>query len=477
MTGAARRDAGGGASSGCSRAWRVRHETDVRSRNSRRWRPQGTFVPVCKEIMADLLTPVSAFLKIADHADYAFLLESVEGGEHVGRYSFLGKDPFLVLRADIDGRATVERGGRDHGARRAADVRAAAPDGGLPGADGSGSAAIHRRRGRLPRLRRRDVVRTGAAGSGRRRERIVEPAAGFMLFDTVLAFDHVRHRILIISNARVRPRRRPRGALPVRVRQDRVRRAGTAGEPVAAGAAARLDRLAMRSNVTRDQFEAAVRAAQEHIAAGDIYQVVLSQRFDAEVEAEPFTVYRALRHVNPSPYMFFVRMGAAVDRRLVAGDAGARRGDARSKRIRSPGPARAAATRRRTSALGDELKARREGARRARHARRPRPQRHRARVANTGPCACRSSWALERYSHVMHLVSIVEGRLAEDCDRLDALVVVLPGRHRLGGAQDPGDADHRRSRARPPRASTRAPSAISTSRATSTSASRSGRSS
>src|SRR6185503_20576376 len=71
---------------------------------------RGTFVPVCKEIVADLLTPVSAFLRIAEHADYAFLLESVEGGEHVGRYSFLGKDPFLILRAG-DGRTTVERGG------------------------------------------------------------------------------------------------------------------------------------------------------------------------------------------------------------------------------------------------------------------------------------------------------------------------------------------------------------------------------
>src|SRR5689334_13038800 len=72
---------------------------------------RGTFVPVCKEIVADLLTPVSAFLKIAEHADYAFLLESVEGGEHVGRYSFLGKDPFLILRADNAGRATIERSG------------------------------------------------------------------------------------------------------------------------------------------------------------------------------------------------------------------------------------------------------------------------------------------------------------------------------------------------------------------------------
>src|SRR5512132_3818447 len=72
---------------------------------------QGTFVPVCKEMMADLLTPVSAFLKIAGHSDYAFLLESVEGGEQVGRYSFLGKEPFLIVRANADGQATIERAG------------------------------------------------------------------------------------------------------------------------------------------------------------------------------------------------------------------------------------------------------------------------------------------------------------------------------------------------------------------------------
>ena len=122
---------------------------------------QGTFVPVCKEIMADLLTPVSAFLKIAEHSDYAFLLESVEGGEHVGRYSFLGKDPFLILRADADGRATIERAGVTTAAdepfigtlrRLMADFRSPV----VPG-----PPAVHRRRGGLPRVRRDPVVRAG----------------------------------------------------------------------------------------------------------------------------------------------------------------------------------------------------------------------------------------------------------------------------------------------------------------------------
>src|SRR6516162_5123932 len=167
---------------------------------------RGTFVPVCKEIVADLLTPVSAFLKIAENADYAFLLESVEGGEHVGRYSFLGKDPFLILRATHAGhatsvRTTIERGGVTTESDRPfvetlrhlmADFRSPfVPElprytGGAVGYLGYGAASWFE-----PTLGDLGASPDGADG------------AGFMLFDTVLAFDHVQHRILIIANARV----------------------------------------------------------------------------------------------------------------------------------------------------------------------------------------------------------------------------------------------------------------------------------
>ncbi len=128
---------------------------------------RGTFVPVCKEIVADLLTPVSAFLKIAEDADYAFLLESVEGGEHVGRYSFLGKDPFLILRAR-DGRTTLERGGAVTESERPFIETLRGLDGRLPVAVRARPAAIHGRRRRLPRLRRGVVVRAGARRPRRR---------------------------------------------------------------------------------------------------------------------------------------------------------------------------------------------------------------------------------------------------------------------------------------------------------------------
>src|SRR2546427_3549915 len=161
---------------------------------------RGTFVPVCKEIVADLLTPVSAFLKIAEHADYAFLLESVEGGEHVGRYSFLGKDPFLILRSK-DGKTTMDRGGVTTESEQPfvdtlrglmADFRSPfVPElprftGGAVGYLGYGAASWFE-----PVL--------GDLGDGRDGA----DQAGFMLFDTLLAFDHVKHRILIIAHARV----------------------------------------------------------------------------------------------------------------------------------------------------------------------------------------------------------------------------------------------------------------------------------
>jgi anthranilate synthase component 1 len=383
---------------------------------------RGTFVPVCKEIMADLLTPVSAFLKIAGHADYAFLLESVEGGEHVGRYSFLGKDPFLVLRADIGGRATAESGGVTTTLdeplvsalrRLMADYRSpSVPDlprftGGAVGFLAYDAAAWFE-----------PVPLAQGAGASES-----QPAAGFMVFDTVLAFDHVRHRILLISNARVRE-----GDDLDALYQFACTKIGFLERELQASlsqpAKARGVPLSMRSNMSRDQFEAAVRTAQQHIAAGDIYQVVLSQRFDAEVEAEPFTVYRALRHVNPSPYMFFVRMG----HQSILGSSPEMLVRVEGTRIETH-PIAGTRPRGRDEAedvrLGEALKA--DEKERAEHVMLVDLGRNDVgRVSAYGTVRVPQFMGLERYSHVMHLVSIVEGRLAAGCDRLDALVACFP---------------------------------------------------
>ena len=160
---------------------------------------RGTFVPVCKEIVADLLTPVSAFLKIAEHSDYAFLLESVEGGEHVGRYSFLGKDPFLILRVR-GGRAQIEQAGTVTDCDEPfLDVlrelmnRFRSPF--VPGLPRfTGGAVGYLGYDAVPWFEPSVTLRHAEADADQ---------AGFMLFDTVLAFDHVQHRILLIANARI----------------------------------------------------------------------------------------------------------------------------------------------------------------------------------------------------------------------------------------------------------------------------------
>src|SRR6188474_1319026 len=177
---------------------------------------RGTFVPVVKEIMADLLTPVSAFLKIAEHSDYAFLFESVEGGEQVARYSFLGKDPFLVLRSR-GGKTIVERSGVTTETNEPfvavmrklmAEFRAPFVQG-LPRFTGGAVGFIGYDDSVMfePSLagawEKAAWNRTEPGNPSTSEPENPADDAGFMLFDTVLAFDHVKHRILIIANARV----------------------------------------------------------------------------------------------------------------------------------------------------------------------------------------------------------------------------------------------------------------------------------
>src|SRR5690242_14793522 len=381
---------------------------------------RGTFVPVYKEIVADLLTPVSAFLKIAEHSDYAFLLESVEGGEHVGRYSFLGKDPFLILRAR-DGRTTVERNGTVMDDDRPfietlrgymADFRSPfVPDlprftGGAVGYFGYGAASWFE-----PVL---GDLGAGADGAD---------DAGFMVFDTVLAFDHVQHRILIISNARITADDDLESlyqfaCAKIQFLERELER------NLSISRSSSPEALDVQSNHTRERFEEQVRVAKEHIAAGDIYQVVLSQRFESKVDADPFTVYRALRHVNPSPYMYFIRMngvsvvgsspemlvrveGSRVETHPIAGTR--RRGKTSDEDVR----------------LADELK--RNDKERAEHVMLVDLGRNDVgRVCQYGSVRVPQFMALERFSHVMHLTSIVEGQLSDDYDRLDALASCFP---------------------------------------------------
>jgi anthranilate synthase component I len=388
---------------------------------------RGTFVPVVKEIIADLLTPVSAFLKIAEHSDYAFLFESVEGGERIARYSFLGKDPFLVLRSRA-GRTTIDRSGVTTEtddpfvpALRRLMAEFQSPfvpglprlTGGAVGFIGYDAAPIFE-----PVLK--DAWQRSAWHGS---DEGAEDEAGFMLFDTVLAFDHVKHRILIISNARITPEEELQALYQFACAKiqfvERELERGLSQMEARTGQPPEV-----RSNQSKERFETGVRTIKERIAAGDIYQAVISQRFEADVSADPFTVYRALRHVNPSPYMYFMRMGALA---IV--------GSSPEMLVRVEGPRvethPIAGTRPRGTNEDDDLRLAEELKRnekeKAEHVMLVDLGRNDlGRVCEFGSVRVPQYMALERYSHVMHLVSTVDGRLAPDHDHMDALVACFP---------------------------------------------------
>jgi len=244
-----------------------------------------------------------------------------------------------------------------------------------------------------------------------------------MLFDTVLAFDHVQHRILIIANARITADDDLESlyqfaCAKIQFLERELERGLSYEKPE------RTRAFEVRSNHSREQYEERVRAAKEYIAAGEVYQVVLSQRFEADVDVDPLTVYRALRHVNPSPYMYFIRMGgvsvvgsspemlvrvegARVETHPIAGTRP--RGRSEDEDVR----------------LAEEL--RRSEKERAEHVMLVDLGRNDVgRVCEYGSVRVPQFMGLERFSHVMHLTSIVEGKLAEHHARLDALVPCFP---------------------------------------------------
>ena len=381
---------------------------------------RATFVPVVKELVADLLTPVSAFLKVAEHSDYAFLLESVEGGEHVGRYSFLGKDPFLILRGR-NGQTVTERAGVSTDTDKPfietlRELMNSFQSPFVPGLPRFTGGAVGYFGYETSAWFEPTAARKDGGESGR-------DDAGFMVFDTVLAFDHVQHRILLIANARISPDEDLRSlyqfaCAKIEFLERELERALSLKRPD------RSEPLTLTPNMSQEAYEAIVRRAKEYIAAGDIYQVVLSRRFEAEVSVDAFTVYRALRHVNPSPYMFFIRMG---ERSIV--------GASPEMLVRVEGrhavthPIAGTRPRGKTDEedmrLAEELK--RNEKERAEHVMLVDLGRNDiGRVCDYGTVRVPTFMTLERYSHVMHMVSVVEGQLAEGRDRLDALVSCFP---------------------------------------------------
>ena len=383
-----------------------------------------TLVPVCREVLADLLTPVSAFLKVAEGADRAFLFESVAGGEHLARYSFLGRDPFLVLRSSA-GSTIRQQGGRTE-------------ELGKPFLEALRELLARYRSPRVPGLPRFAGGAVGFLGYdtaawfeptlARARAAYPKPAeegddAAFMLFDTVLAFDHVKHRILIIANAEVEPGCNLQARYDLALARIRFLEADL-GRQLSEAPRNEGSEVTFRSNTTQGAFESAVRRAKDYITAGDIFQVVLSQRFEAQVASDPFTVYRALRYVNPSPYMYFIRLG---DVSIVGSSPEmlVRVGDRQAETHPIAGTRPRGETAEADAKLAEELQANEKE--RAEHVMLVDLGRNDlGRVSAYGTVRVPQFMSIERYSHVMHLVSRVVGELTDEHDRLDALAACFP---------------------------------------------------
>src|ERR1700692_1812949 len=267
-----------------------------------------TLVPVVKSVSADLLTPVSAFLAIAENEPYAFLLESVERGEQIGRYTFLGVRPYMRVKAR-EGTVEIERGRRREVIeenifqvvkRLLREHRPASIPGLPPFTAGAVGYFAY------------DVVRQLEKIGDHAKDDLALPDAELMFFDRLLAFDHLRHQIHIVAAADVAhesPRRAYDRAIRDIAALERKLAAGLTPALWRKSAKAKAGKLKVHAGTKRETFLRGVERCKEYIAAGDIFQVVLSQRLDFTPEVAPFDLYRSLRQVNPSPYLYFLRMG------------------------------------------------------------------------------------------------------------------------------------------------------------------------
>ncbi len=393
-------------------------------REFQRLAKQGNLIPVYEVFPADLLTPVSAYLRIAQGARYSFLLESVEGGEKIARYTFAGANPEEVFRyaggaCVLESRNRLVWEERDPVTFLRARMERFHPVRlpGLPplvaGAIGYFSYDMVRLIERLPKRLRDDIGLYDAM---------------LMFYHGLIAFDHVQHRLWIVRNvftegvgalrtkynAVVREIRRTRQLLEQPVAAERPKKESKKRRPA----------LRVKSNFRREEYLEAVRKAKNYIRAGDIFQVVISQRFSAKTKAEPFEVYRELRALNPSPYLFYLQMndvavvgsspemlvkvqGRDVFYRPIAGTRWRGKSEAEDQRLER-------------EMLASEKE-------RAEHIMLVDLGRNDlGRVCEYGTVKPEKLLTVERYSHVMHLVSSLRGRLREDVDCFDALMACFP---------------------------------------------------
>ena len=387
---------------------------------------QGNLIPVYRDVLADMETPVSAYRKIA-RGKYSFLLESVEGGERIARYSFLGTDPFLVMKSKGREVQIVERW-------RADKIEL-----------GDGEDPLHVLKNLLGRYKYvddPDLPRFcgGAVGYiGYDAVRFFEdlpdktvddldvPEGFFLFTDILLVFDHVKHRIKVVCTPEVGSDPATTYDLACEKIDEIVDRLRNTPLPPYENYAYPEDLepgIEPNSNMTREQFEQSVVDAKEYIKAGDVIQVVLSQRMSVPLKADPLNVYRALRSINPSPYMYFMQcddmqiIGSSPEI-LVTEDHGV----VTTRPIAGTRPR--GKTEDEDRALEHELLA--DEKELAEHIMLVDLGRNDiGRVSEFGTVQVDELMVIERYSHVMHIVSNVRGKLADGLDQFDVLRAAFP---------------------------------------------------
>ena len=383
---------------------------------------QGNIVPVYKAVSADLLTPVLAYLKIETKMSNTFLLESVEGGEKIARYSFLGCNPYLIFRAKGDlveiiknDEAVKSKGSlleimretlRNHKMVR------------IPGLPPFSGGAV----GYLTYDAVRWIEDIPQSGS----DDLDLDDSVMMLFSNILAFDHVRQQILIISNVFVDDQslsleaKYQKALEEIKDLEEKLNQPGhvpEVGSPVS-------DSIEIKSNFSKTDYLNAMKKAKEYIKAGDIFQVVLSQRFSVDVTAYPFNIYRALRVVNPSPYMFYLKIndlsviGSSPEMLVKVSQ-----GNAYYRPIAGTRPR--GANEDEDAVLAEELRS--DEKEKAEHIMLVDLGRNDlGKVCEFGSVETMDLMFVERYSHVMHLVSTLKGKLRQGFDRFDALMACFP---------------------------------------------------
>ena len=377
-----------------------------------------TVQTIIREISADLETPVSLYLKLRGDGA-SFLLESVEGGERIARYSFIGVQPRAeyILRA---GQIEI----KENGATRFVQL------------EDDPTRFLQQEMSRFPAVRLPDAPRFtgGLVGYlGYESVRYFEPTLKskmdaaqtpdgiYLLADTIVAFDHARRSIFLIANVLdgdVEAANQKLDQIAQRIQQ-----------PLPSAQKINIQPSEIKSNLTREKFEAMVNTGKEHIAAGDIFQVVLSQRFTRATNVEPFEVYRAARRLNPSPYMFFFDFGLVDDEPLfIVGSSPEMfvRLEGRTASLRPIAGTRPRGADANADAnLVEELLA--DPKERAEHVMLVDLGRNDlGRVCEYGTVKVSDFFSIEKYSHVMHIVSHVEGTLRPELTAFDLVRAAFP---------------------------------------------------